>query len=113
MELTISPQTQWNPKPGITHFMVWNKLLAGLDSQESNKTLWYIVSMIAQGVLFLPVPAAIIYYFNAPLFLLPITLILFFGNIIAGMGGAGIRVILSLFIISALIHLTMIAFYLF
>jgi hypothetical protein len=112
MELTIHPQTQWNPESGITHFNIWNKLLTTLDSQDGNKTLWYIVSMIAQGVLFLPVPAAMIYYFNAPLFLLPITLFLFFGNIIAGMGGAGIRVILSLFIISSIIHLGLVTFYL-
>ena len=100
------------PEPGTTHFIIWNKLLATLDSQNDSKTLWYIVSMIAQGVLFLPVPAAMIYYFNAPLFLLPITLFFFFGNIIAGMSGAGIRVILSLFIISAIAHLSMVLFYL-
>src|ERR1700679_3747557 len=111
MELTIHPQTKWNSEQVITHINIWNTLLATLDRQESNKTLWYIVSMIAQGILFLPVPAAVIYYFNAPLWLLPITLFLFFGNIIAGMGGAGIRIILSLFIISTIIHLTMIAFY--
>jgi hypothetical protein len=112
MELTIHPQTQWNPEPGMTHFTTWKKVLAALDSQEDNKTLWYIVSMIVQGVLFLSVPAALIYYFYAPLFILPVTLVLFFGNIIAGMGGAGIRVILSLFIISAIVHLSLLAFYL-
>ena len=111
MELTIHPQTKCNPEPGITHVNIWNKWLAIIDSQGPNITLWYIVSMIAQGVLFLPVPAAMIFYFNASLLLLPITLGLFFANIIAGMGGAGIRVILSLFIISAIIHLTLIAFY--
>jgi hypothetical protein len=111
MELTIHPQTQWNPERGITHFTASQKFLATLDNQISNITLWYIVSMIAQGILFLPVPAALIFYFNAPLWLLPITLILFFGNIIAGMGGAGIRFILALFISSVIIHLSMLAFY--
>jgi len=112
MELTIHPQTQWIPEPGITHFTARKKFLAMLDNQESNITVWYIVSMIAQGILFLPVPAAMIYYFNAPLLLLPVTLGLFFANIIAGMGGAGIRVLLLLFIASTIIHLTMLAFYL-
>jgi len=112
MELTIQPRAQWNSKTGITYANIWSKWLSMLDNQESSKTLWYIVSMTAQGVLFLPIPAAMIYYFNAPLFLLPVTLVLFFGNIIAGMGGAGIRVILYLFLISVIIHLTMLAFYL-
>src|SRR5476651_1522533 len=112
MELTIHPQTQWNPERVSTRSTAWQKFLATLDNQVSNLTLWYIVSMIAQGILFLPVPAALIFYFNAPLWLLPITLALFFGNIIAGMGGAGIRVILSLFIISSIIHLGLVTFYL-
>jgi hypothetical protein len=111
MELTIHPQTQWNPKQGAISFNTWNKCLAVIDNQVSNITMWYIVSMIAQGILFLPVPAALIFYFNAPLFILPITLVLFFGNIIAGMGGAGIRVILALFISSVIIHLSLLAFY--
>jgi len=111
MEFTIHPQTQWNTKENVTGPGIWNKFLSALDKQESNITLWYIVSMIAQGVLFLPVPAAMIFYFNASLLLLPVTLGLFFANIIAGMGGAGIRVLLSLFMASTIIHLAVVAFY--
>ena len=112
MEITIHPQTRWSPEQKITHVSIWSNWLARIDNQGANKTLWYIVSMIAQGILFLPVPAAMIYYYNAPLLLLPVTLGLFFGNIIAGMGGAGIRVLLLIFIGSAIIHLAMLAFYL-
>jgi hypothetical protein len=112
MEITIHNQIQWNPEPGITHASVQNKWLSVLDHQDSNKTLWYIVSMVAQGVLFLPIPATLIYYFDAPLFLLPITLILFFSNIIGGMGGASIRFIVLLFLTSALIHIIMLSVYL-
>lgn len=112
MEITIHTQTQWSPGQGTAKINFWNRWLSILDNQENNKTLWYIISMIVQGILFLPVPAAMIYYFNAPLLLLPVTLILFFGNIIAGMGGASIRVILYWFLTSVMIHLTMLAFYL-
>ena len=111
MEITIQPQTQWKFKPGVIDIAAWNRWLAVLDSQEKSKTLWYIVSLVAQGVLFLPVPAALIYYFDAPLLLLPITLGLYFANIIAGMGGAGIRVTVSLFLVSVFAHLAMLAFY--
>ena len=111
MEITIHPQTQWNPEGGTTNVTIWSKCLAMLDKQEPNQTLWYIVSLIVQGILFLPVTAAMISYFNAPIFLLPVSLGLYFANIIAGMGGAGIRVILSLFIVSVITHLSILAFY--
>jgi len=78
------------------------------DSQAPNITLWYLVSMIVQGVFFLPLPAFLIYSFNAPVPILFVTLGLFFANIIAGMGGLGIRAILTLFAVSFIAHLLMI-----
>lgn len=84
------------------------KITAWADRQAPNRTLWFMVSLIAQGVLFLPVPAVLLYYFHAPIAILAITLGLFFSNIIAGMGGAGIRVMLGLFAFSILAHLLMI-----
>jgi len=108
MQIALQNRTQWNPEKGATNLTTWKKWLVILDSQEHNKTLWYIVSMIAQGVLFLPVPAALIYYFNAPVLILPITLALFFANIIAGMGGASVRFLVLLFLASAIIHIAMI-----
>lgn len=86
---------------------VLSKLMNWADAQAPNKTVWFIVSLIAQGVLFLPIPAVLMYYFDAPLFVLAITMILFFANIIAGMGGAGIRVLISFFAFSILAHLLM------
>ena len=88
---------------------IYNKLLAFADGQAQSKTLWYMVSMIAQGVLFLPIPAVLIYYFNAPIMVLAVTLILFFANIIAGMGGEGIRMLMALFALSVFVHLVMLA----
>jgi len=111
MEIAIIPQTHWNAKQETVNGNVYTRVLSVLDSQEQSKTLWYIISLIAQGVLFLPVPAMLIYYFNAPIFILVITLSLYFANIIAGMGGAGIRVLLSLFSISVLVHLLMCAIF--
>ncbi len=84
------------------------KIIAWADGQAPNRTLWFMVSLIAQGVLFLPIPAVLLYYFHAPLAVLAVTLGLFFSNIIAGMGGAGIRVMLGFFAVSILAHLLMI-----
>jgi len=79
------------------------------DNQSSNRTVWFLVSLVAQGVLFLPIPAALMYYYNAPVLVLIITLALFFANIIAGMGGSGIRTLIGLFALSIVVHLLMLA----
>jgi hypothetical protein len=88
---------------------LWNKWLMIADSQAPNKTMWFLVSLVAQGVLFLPIPAALMYYYNAPIIVLAVTMVLFFANIIAGMGGSGIRTVLAFFAISVLLHLVMLA----
>ncbi|MGZ3871844.1 MAG: hypothetical protein ACXVJD_02935, partial [Mucilaginibacter sp.] len=82
-----------------------NRWTAFMESQSGNKTFWFLLSMVFQGVFFLPLPALLIYYFNAPIFVLIITLALFFANIIAGMGGAGIKTLLRLFAVSIAIQL--------
>jgi hypothetical protein len=86
---------------------IYGKWLAFTDTQAESKTLWYVVSMIVQGVLFLPIPAVLMYYFNAPGIVLAVTMILFFANIIAGMGGSGIQALITLFALSIFVHLTM------
>ncbi|WP_121809353.1 hypothetical protein [Mucilaginibacter kameinonensis] len=86
---------------------IWTKLIAFADSQAPNKTIWFMFSLVSQGVLFLPIPAFLLYYYNAPIAILAVTLVLFFGNIIAGMGGLGIRSLLGLFAFSVLVHITM------
>ncbi len=95
------------------HLSLWDKWMAFTDTQAPRKTLWFMISLISQGVLFLPMPALLIYYFNAPILVLGITLTLFFVNFIAGMGGSNIRTTLSLFAVSALAHLTMLLIFLF
>ncbi|PWK80090.1 hypothetical protein LX99_00554 [Mucilaginibacter oryzae] len=85
----------------------WEKIIAFADSQAPNRTGWFMFALLLQGVLFLPVPAFLLYYFSAPIIVLAITLVLFFANIIAGMGGSGIRTLLGLFAFSILVHITM------
>ncbi|MBE9668545.1 hypothetical protein [Mucilaginibacter boryungensis] len=113
---TITTNTAWDAKaapPVNTNTFIdkWNQFM---ESQADRITLWFLVSLVFQGVFFLPVPAALIYYAGAPIAVLFITLTLFFANIIAGMGGAGIKTLLWLFASSVAIHLLMIlAFVLF
>lgn len=83
----------------------WQKLIAFADSQRERKTLWFSAALIIQGVLFLPVPAVLIYYFNAPVIVLVITMGCFFTSIISFMGGAGIRTVVLLSMACILIQL--------
>ena len=85
----------------------WSQWLAFADTQAENKTFWFLFSLVLQGVFFLPIPAALMFYYNAPIIVLIITMILFFANIIAGMGGSGIRVTLTFFVISVVVNLLM------
>jgi len=88
---------------------IYDQWIVFEDSQAKSKTLWYMVSLVAQGVLFLPLPALLMYYYHAPIVILVITMTLYFANIIAGMGGSGIRTLISLFAFSVIVHLVMLA----
>ena len=107
---TITNTANWAPA-AINHNNILKKVTAWADSQAPNRTMWFMVALIAQGVLFLPVPAVLLYYFSAPVWILAITLGLFFSNIIAGMGGAGIRTLLSFFAVSIMIHVMMLVMF--
>jgi len=89
----------------------WTKLLNIADGQAEHKTVWFLFSLIFQGVLFLPIPAVLMYYYHASIIVLPITFGLYLGNIIVGMGGSGIRVVLGFQLLSVLINLSMLALY--
>ncbi|QHS55290.1 hypothetical protein GWR56_06955 [Mucilaginibacter sp. 14171R-50] len=107
---TITSNANWEAKaatPVHTNNLLgkWNVFM---ESQSDRIMLWFLISLLFQGVLILPVPAILIYYTNAPVGVLAITLALFFANIIAGMGGAGIKALLWIFAVSIATHLLMI-----
>lgn len=81
------------------------------ESQNDKRLGWFMISLLAQSVLFLPVPAALIYYYDASIWVLAVTVLTFFANIIAGMGGSKINVLIFLAGFGIFIHLAMILFY--
>lgn len=87
---------------------LWGKYLAYADSQKENRTLWFFISLMVHGVLFLPIPAVLMFYYNAPITVLIITMVCFFANFIANMGGADIRTTLFCFAASVIIHIVMV-----
>jgi hypothetical protein len=75
--------------------------------------MWFFSSVIFQGVLFLPIPAVLMFYYNASIIVLPITFGLYLANIIVGMGGSSIRIVIGLFLFSVLVNLMMLTLYIF
>ncbi|WP_448697540.1 hypothetical protein ACFGVR_12675 [Mucilaginibacter sp. AW1-3] len=94
-------------------FNLWTWYTAFADGQAANRTLWFFISLMVQGVVLLPIPAVLIYYYNAPITVLFITMVCFFTSFIANMGGAGIRTTLLCFAVSIMLHVGMIAAVLF
>lgn len=84
---------------------LWNRFMTFADGQKANRTLWFFIVLMVHGVFILPLPAVLMYYFNAPVWILGVTLICFFANIIANMAGGTIRTTLTLFATSILTHL--------
>lgn len=106
----ITPATWINTPEHTTNYNLnlltrFNQFANG---QKENHTLWFFVILVVHGVLILPIPAVLLYYFDAPIGVLVITMVCFFANLIATMGGAGIRTALIFFLGSIFIHLLMI-----
>ena len=101
---------QWAQTEALSNnnLNIWSRLNAYADTQKPNHTLWFFINLTLHGVFILPLPVVLIYYFGAPVIILAITLIVFFLNIIANMGGSGIRTTLKLFAVSIAIHLLMV-----
>jgi len=106
--LKTSMPANWAQSRTADTQTLWTKYLAFADSQQERKTMWFFLALIVQGVFFLPLPAFLVYYYDAPaLAVLSITLTCFFSTIIAYMGGAGIRTVLLMSAISILIQVVM------
>ncbi len=104
-----APTAHWhNETSAQSNEGIYNKFMAFAASQNKYRTAWFLTSLVAQSVLFLPVPAILIYYYNAPIAILVVTMSLFFANVIAGMGGSGIKYMIALFALSVVVHLLMI-----
>lgn len=106
---TTFPQ-QWAQTEALSsnNLNIWSRLNAFADTQKPNHTLWFFINLTLHGVFILPLPVVLIYYFGAPVVILGVTLIVFFLNMIANMGGSGIRTTLGLFAASLAIHVLMV-----
>ncbi|MDN3550140.1 hypothetical protein [Mucilaginibacter aquaedulcis] len=100
----------WTAKEQTKHenFNLIKKFNRFADGQKENHTLWWFVNLMVHGTLILAIPAVLIYYYNAPVIVLAITIACFFSTFVANMCGSGIRTTLATFFISLLVHAVMI-----
>lgn len=89
---------------------IFSKYLAFLDGQH-NRTLWFLIALSVQATVTLPLPLALIGYFNAPVACLGITMLCFFTTFVTNMGGSGIRTTLTCFLVSMAIHVAMVLWF--
>jgi hypothetical protein len=90
---------------------IHEKYLAFVRRENKDKTVWFVLAMVLQGTLILPVPAILLFYYNAPIYVLVITLLTYFPNLITAMTGSGLRVTLAIFAGSLLINWGMLLYY--
>lgn len=81
------------------------------EAQSDKRLGLFMVSLLAQSVLFLPVPAVLMYYYNAPVSVLAVSVLLFFINLVAGMGGSKTSVLIFLIALSIIVNLGLILWY--
>ncbi|WP_374950131.1 hypothetical protein [Mucilaginibacter sp.] len=112
LTLKINTRRNWMLRDAKTDtFHPLKAYLNFADGQKQNRTLWWFVSLMVHGNLILALPAALIYYYNAPIYILPITILGFFANLVANMGGMSIRVTLTSFFTSLVVNLAMLLIY--
>jgi hypothetical protein len=97
--------------PGGLEPTVHNRYLAFIKRQQKNRTVWFLLTLVLQGNLILPVPAILLFYYNAPIYVLMITMLTYFPNLITAMTGSGLRVTLAIFACSLLINWGMLLWY--
>lgn len=103
-------QTAWvSADKSSSRVSVWQKFLQFADSQASIKTGWWVISLMIHSFL-VPIAFLMAYVYEGPaLAFLFISMMSFFVNFIANMGGASVRFTFISFLVSLVIHTAMIA----
>lgn len=88
---------------------LWAKYISFVDSQEPNALAWWLGSLLLQGCILVPLTFLLVYSLGGPVSpFLFISMVCFFINVIANMGGAAFRHTFNSLVLSIIIHLAMI-----
>ncbi|HEY4198245.1 MAG TPA: hypothetical protein VGM63_22045 [Mucilaginibacter sp.] len=92
-------------------YSIYKKFIDFADSQTEKRAAWFLISILGPGVLFLPIPAALMYYYDASVWTLAVTVVLFFASLVVGMGGSKIGVLIALLGVNIIVHISLILMY--
>ncbi len=108
--ITHKPNSAFNYQSAETYGdSVWDKYLAFVESQKPSAIGWWLGSLMLHGCILVPLTFLLVYSLGGPtLPFLFISMMLFFINVIANMGGAAFRFTFNSFILSIAIHLLMV-----
>jgi hypothetical protein len=99
MEPTITPHI--NPtdekRPDGSKPTVYNRYLAFIKGRQKDRTMWFLLSLVVQGIFILPAPAILLVYYDAPIYVPMITMLTCYPNVITAMTGSGLRDTLAVF----------------
>lgn len=90
---------------------IYNNVIPFVNSDAQEKAIWFMVSMFFHGVILMPLPSLLIYFYGAPILVQIIGLGLFFSNIIVGISGYSLRLLISVLAISVSTHLFMLIYF--
>jgi hypothetical protein len=86
---------------------LWTKYLNFADGQKENRLAWFLVSIILHATVLVPLTFMLVYSLGGYVIpCLAASMVIFFANIVANMGGASTRATIFLFGFSLLIHAT-------
>ncbi|MXV52474.1 hypothetical protein GS399_15975 [Pedobacter sp. HMF7647] len=89
---------------------LYNRYIIFADTQKSLHTVWWMISLLAHSCVLVPLTFLFVYSFHGPVVpFLGASLVLFFSNIIANMGGASTRFTIFIFFLSLAAHIAMVA----
>lgn len=90
-----------------THYSLYKRFLNYSETQTEKRAAWFLLSILGPGVLFLPLPAFLMYYYDAPIWTLATTLVLFFASVVTGMAGSKTSVVIFLLGLNIIVHVAM------
>lgn len=110
--LELNPTAEMaNSEAAVSKASIYNRFNKFAEKQAKNRAGWFMASLLWQGVLCLPVPAFLLYYYSAPIWILFVTVLLFFINLVAGMAGTKTTTVIGLLFAGTLVNLAMVLAY--
>lgn len=104
LKTTSTPDTSFGTTT-LDLSILWEKYITFADQQKSQHILWWMISLMIHCIL-VPLTFLLAYTLNGPTgSILGISMILFFINVVANMGGASTRFTILAFFTSLVVHI--------